>query len=170
MERVEKALNQLIAHHSVIFKPAKLQVWVSTNPFQLGQYVCYDLNKVFAEASGLKIKKELYEKELNVPADSFLYSNDYKKFVAYKVFKEGFQIKHKHNIKYVIDSKTITNFIQSNPQYWETYFVLGNYYRDEKNISEALKYYNLALSKEITTVQDKEAIEKSIVAVQEVKE
>lgn len=165
----EKALNQLIAHHSVIFKPAKLQVWVSTNPFQLGQYVCYDLNKVFAEASGLKTKKEVYEKELNVPADSFLYSKEYKKFVAYKLFKEGFQIKHKHNVKEVIDSKTITTFIQSNPEYWETYFILGNYFKDEKNISEALKYYNLALTKEITTVQDREAIEKSIVEVQEVK-
>ena len=35
----EKAINQLIAHHSIIFKPSKLQVWVSTYPFQLGQYV-----------------------------------------------------------------------------------------------------------------------------------
>ncbi len=166
----EKALNQLIAHHSVIFKPAKLQVWVSTNPFQLGQYVCYDLNKVFAEASGLKTKKELYEKELNVPADSFLYSAAYKNFVAYKLMREGFQIRHKHTIKDTIDSKTITTFIQLNEEYWETYFILGNYYRDEKNTQEALKYYNLALTKEITTVQDKEAIEKSIVDVQEVKE
>lgn len=163
----EKALNQLIAHHSVIFKPAKLQVWVSTNPFQLGQYVCYDLNKVFAEAPGLKTKKELYEKELNVPADSFLYSKEYKNFVAYKLFREGFKIKDKNNIKESIDSKTIANFIQSNPEYWESYFILGNYYCDENNVSEALKYYNLALTKEITTIQDKEAIEKSIVVVQE---
>ena len=77
----EKSLNQLIAHHSVIFKPAKLQVWVSTNPFQLGQYVCYDLNKIFAEAPMLKEKKELYEKELNIPADSFLYSKEYAQFI-----------------------------------------------------------------------------------------
>ena len=31
-----------------------------------------------------------------------------------------------------------------------------------KNVSEALKYYNLALTKEITTTQDKEAIVNSI--------
>ncbi|MBL0330285.1 MAG: hypothetical protein IPP64_12890 [Bacteroidetes bacterium] len=165
----EKALNQLIAHHSVIFKPAKLQVWISTNPFQLGQYVCYDLNKVFAEAPGLKTKKEVYEKELNVPADSFLYSKEFAKFKAWKLMKEGFQVRHKYHLKDNIDSKTITTFIESNEEYWETYFILGNYFKDEKNISEALTYYNLALTKEITTVQDREAVEKSIVEVQEVK-
>lgn len=163
----EKSLNQLIAHHSVIFKPAKLQVWISTNPFQLGQYVCYDLNKVFAEAPKLKEKKELYEKELNIPADSFLYSQEYRNFVAFKLMREAFHIKHKQKIKYTIDSKTIANFINYNPEYFDTYFIIGNYYRDENNSAEALKYYNLAMTKEITTVQDKEAIEKSIVEVQE---
>ena len=44
----EMAVNQYIAHHSIIFKPQKLQVWVSTSPYQLGEYVCYDLNQVFS--------------------------------------------------------------------------------------------------------------------------
>lgn len=158
----EKALNQLIAHHSVIFKPAKLQVWVSTNPFQLGQYVCYDLNKVFAQAPGLKEKKELYEKQLNIPADSFLYSKEFAQFKAWKLMREGFQIAHKNKLHYELDGITISNFINYNPEYFETYFLLGNYYKDKNKPDEALKYYNLALTKEITTVQDKEAIEKEI--------
>ena len=41
----EKAINQLIAHHSIVFEPKKLLVWVSTSPWQLGEYVAYDLNK-----------------------------------------------------------------------------------------------------------------------------
>ena len=158
----EKALNQLIAHHSVIFKPARLQVWVSTNPFQLGQYICYDLNKVFAEAPALKVNKELYEKQLNIPADSFLYSQSYKKFVAYKQMREALKYSHKQKLNYEIDSKIISNFINCNPEYYETYFLLGNYFADKNNKEQALKYYNLALTKEVTTVQDKEAIEKSI--------
>ena len=158
----EKAMNQLISHHSVIFKPAKLQVWVSTNPFQLGEYVCYDLNKIFAEAPGLKEKKELYEKELTIPADSFLYSVEYKKFIAYKKMREAFHFAHKHRLDYVFDEKLIANFINCNPEYFETYFLLGQYYLDQKNTGNAFKYFKLAMSKEVTTVQDKEAIEREL--------
>ncbi|MCW3082769.1 MAG: peptidase [Bacteroidetes bacterium] len=158
----EKALNQLIAHHSVIFKPAKLQVWVSTNPFQLGEYVCYDLNKIFAEAPALDKKVELYEKQLDIPADPFLYSQDFKKFNAWKHMREAFQYAHKRKLKYELSKKQIDDFINCNPDYFETYFLLGNYYNDQGNKEEALRDFNLALTKEVTTVQDKEAIEKSI--------
>ena len=158
----EKALNQLIAHHSVVFKPSKLQVWVSTNPFQLGQFVCYDLNKFFAEAPALKEKRELYEKDLNIPADSFIYSAEFKKFKAYKQMREVFKFAHKNKLHYPIDEKIISNFISCNPEYFETYYLLGNYFRDENNQTNAIKYYKLALTKEITTVQDKDAIEKEI--------
>lgn len=161
----EKSLNQLIAHHSVIFKPERLQVWISTNPFQLGQYVCYDLNKIFAVAHDLNEKKELYEKELNVPADSFLYSVEFKKFKTYKLYREAFHYLHKHELIYDLSAKDVKGFINCNPEYFETYFILGNYFKDRNDKKEALKYYNLALTKEITTVQDKEAIKKNIKAL-----
>lgn len=158
----EKSLNQLIAHHSVIFKPSKLEVWISTNPFQLGQYVCYDLNKIFASAHGMNEKKELYEKEKNIPADPFLYSEEFRKFNVYKHFKEAFRLLHKHEVRYNVDEKIIAEFIKTNPEYFETYSILGKYYKDRSDKEKAMKYYNLALSKEITTIQDKEEILKGI--------
>ncbi len=42
------AVNQLIAHHAVVFKPSKQIAWISTAPYQLGKFVAYDLNKVFS--------------------------------------------------------------------------------------------------------------------------
>ena len=42
------AVNQLIAHHAVVFKPARRLVWVSASPYQLGKFVAYDLNKIFS--------------------------------------------------------------------------------------------------------------------------
>ena len=45
----EMAINQFIAHHSVIFQPEKRLMWVSTSPWQCGKYVAYDLNKIFKD-------------------------------------------------------------------------------------------------------------------------
>ncbi|MBZ0097929.1 MAG: C45 family peptidase, partial [Taibaiella sp.] len=67
----EKAVNQLIAHHSVIFQPDSLRMWVSTGNWQLGEYICYDLRKVFA-LQGLKKDTTIIETVLTIPADSFM--------------------------------------------------------------------------------------------------
>ena len=66
----EKAINQLIAHHSIIFEPDKLMVWVSTAPWQLGEYVAYDLKKVFA-LNGLQTDQEISESASDIAADQF---------------------------------------------------------------------------------------------------
>lgn len=80
----EKAINQLIAHHSVIFKPKERLVWVSTAPWQLGPYICYNLNKIFPTFATLHQQKDLSEKELMIPADTLLNTSAFQSFLLHR--------------------------------------------------------------------------------------
>jgi hypothetical protein len=74
----EKALNQLMAHHGIIFKPKEKLVWVSANPYQMGEFVCYNLNSVFGERKNPLISFE--EANLTIAKDYYcqrsFYRND----------------------------------------------------------------------------------------------
>lgn len=143
----EKSINQLIAHHSVIMEPAKGLIWVSTQPFQLGKYICYDLNKVFSSCVGLKEKKEINEESLTLQADSFLYTNSYANFKRYKLIATHINNCVKNNS--MLSTAIENAFIISNPEQYEVYSLLGDYYSVHKNNLKAIYYYKLALSKEI---------------------
>ncbi len=160
----EKALNQLIAHHSIIFKPQEQLVWVSSNPYQLGEYVCYDLNKIFARYPGLKNNQELCEQERNIPADTFLFSEKYKDFLRYKEYKHSIlftqrEVPHAVSLTMVRD---YTGIIETNPEFYYTYWLLGDYYRSLNSFATAVKYYEIALTKEIPREHETEYLQKVI--------
>ena len=71
----EKAVNQLVAHHSVIFKPAELKMWVSCSPYQLGAYLCYDLNRVFSDTTDVTDRIWLEDRDHRYPIPSCILSN-----------------------------------------------------------------------------------------------
>lgn len=151
----EKAINQLIAHHSVIFEPAKKLAWISVGPFQLGEYVCYNMDKIFNDFVALRKKIEIYETTLTIPADSFLYSQDYQNFIKFKEISQLIQSSIENNEKIVFPDK---NYISTNPEFFMTYSLLGDYYKKSKQYDKAIEYYNIALKKEIPTLQEKEKI------------
>jgi predicted choloylglycine hydrolase len=159
----EKGINQLIAHHSVIVKPAESLIWVSTQPFQLGEYICYDLNTVFATASGLNEKKEIYEKDKIVPADPFLKSDDYKKYLYFKSMKTGLLYSIKSDFNLTVPQSFIDAFIRSNPESYYTYWIAGDYYKKQKDKEKAIQYYNMALTKEVATGKEEEQIKERII-------
>jgi predicted choloylglycine hydrolase len=163
----EKAINQLIAHHSIIFKPEELKVWVSTNPFQLGQYLCYDLNTIFNEFKGIKKPQTIYKPELTIAADPFLYSNDFKKYNQYKNLREQIRIAIKNSLPITNENILLENFSNLNPKFYETYEVLGDYYNKFNIKEKAITYYNKALQREIPNIYQKEKIEKKLTELQE---
>ena len=146
----EKAMNQLIAHHSVIFQPEKKRMWVSTAPYQLGVYICYDLDRVFAEAPSYKADREINDTSLTIAADSFLLTKDWKNFCAFKKEKE--EIKKLTKTAKAgdrMDNDIIDELTQSNPESWESSYLAGLYLKSLGKKENAIIFFNQSLSKEI---------------------
>ncbi|MBK7426859.1 MAG: peptidase C45 [Saprospiraceae bacterium] len=151
----EKAINQLIAHHSIVFQPEKLKVWVSTAPWQLGSFVAYDLNTIFGLDS-ISPGVEIMDKANNIDADPILSSPDFHRFMKYRAMKESIKKGE------IVD---IQKLITSNPNHYHAYVLAGDYKFKAKNYKEASRFYSEALTKEIATIEEKnyilEQIEKS---------
>lgn len=153
----EKALNQLMAHHGIIFKPKEKLVWVSANPYQLGEFVCYDLNSVFNERKTDSLVS-FQKQNLNIAQDPFL------KTAAFQDYKK-FRIED-HKIDSILDKKEnispefIQNYQSLNPDYWVVYYKAGLYFYQIKEFQKAQLNFEKALTKEITTAPEKEKIEK----------
>ncbi|WP_438710408.1 C45 family autoproteolytic acyltransferase/hydrolase [Aquimarina muelleri] len=153
----EKAINQLLAHHSIVFKPEDRMAWVSSNPYQLGEFVAYNLNDIFSKK---KTKKGLSQPDLNIERDPFQYTKAYRDYENYR--------KSRKNIQKAIDKKEmlspsfITTFQDNNPEYWQTYYLVGKYYYKKKYYTAALQAFEKAKNKEITTVADKREIDSYI--------
>lgn len=162
----EKALNQLISHHAIIFQPEKLLFWVTANPYQLGEFVCYDLNKVFATAPGKKDTRPINEEELTIPADTFLYAAGWKNFLQWRTLKLQIKKATNEKVKLPNEEAVVLDFVAYNPEFWETYQLLGEYYRTQKNKPEAIKYFNRALDKEINDTHEADKMREEIKALQ----
>jgi len=153
----EKSLNQLLAHHGIIFKPKEKLVWVSANPSQMGEFVCYNLDSVFKERkTDLIVSFE--EEKLNIATDPFLETTAFKNYQKFKVedHKMDLYLKNKETIPF----EFIKNYQSLNPDYWVVYYKAGLYFYKKKYFQLAQSNFEKALTKEITTVPEKETIEK----------
>ena len=154
----EKALNQLLAHHGIIFEPYKKMVWVSSNPYQLGEFVAFQLDSVFLYAE--KKESTLSMKSSLIKKDSFINTQAFGDYEEYR--------KEKRNIKHIIDEnldyspKDLDRFISLNPESWEVYYLVGTYYFNKKYYKAALLQFEIAHSKEITTLPERKEIENYI--------
>lgn len=158
----EKALNQFIAHHSIIFKPEQRLMWVSTAPWQLGEFVAYDLNKIFAQPD---FSRELSEPELTIAADSFLLQPGYRNLLEYrKRMREIRQCLREHK---TLGNEYIPEFIRLNPENYTVYDLAGDYCRMFGTREQAVGYWKQALTKEIPKLGERQAIEKKIMNINE---
>ncbi len=158
----EKAINQLIAHHSIIFKPGELKFWISSRPYQLGQYIAYDLNKAFADT--ISVFDKIYNEEKNIPEDNFLFSQEYLNFEKYKQETkrlEGLLKEDNHKIS----ETEIRNYLMLNPDYYYPKVIAGRYYLSIGDYKMAEMYFRDALSRKIPWESERQRTEKYLESI-----
>ncbi len=154
----EKSINQYIGHHSVVFLPEELKMWVSTSPWQVGAFICYDLNTVFS-ASPLSARSEVVE-ELVIPADSSALASDYPSVLKYK--SQSVTIRNAIKNAQTLSDDYLTDFINNNHNLFQTYNTAGDYMLSIGNQQRAVELWKMALTKEIARKNEREDIENKI--------
>ena len=147
----EMAINQFIAHHSVIFQPEKRLMWVSTSPWQCGKYVAYDLNKIFNDT--INLQHEIYSSNLTIPADEFTETPEFQHLLTYKKLTPLLLKKIRKKEK--IEEHVLKTYEASNPSLYYVYEVMGDYYEAMQQPQQAMAYWQKALKNPIPKNQDK---------------
>ena len=150
----EKAVNQFIAHHSIVFEPQKRLVWVSTAPWQLGAFVCYDLTKVMG-LHGLQTDHEVADSSFTIAPDSLLFSPRFEAFQRFRSYRQR-----------ILDGGWVApdSIVASNPTYYHAWVLAGNESRRKGDNAAAIGYYKKALTMEIATLGERQAVEEAIKA------
>jgi len=161
-----KAINQLLAHHGVVFQPEKGLMWVSANPFQLGELVCYDLNKIFKQ-NGAPFSNGLSTDSLNILADSFLESKEYEQFLHFKATKQrifDFLVFGRGTDLTPTEEQA---FLASNPKSYITHQLLGELQLNRKQNAKAAIYFKQALALEVASENDRAWLRNKIAEAEE---
>jgi isopenicillin-N N-acyltransferase-like protein len=144
----EKAINQLVAHHSIVFQPETKRVWVSTSPWQLGKFVCYDLNKIFSNTK--HTNEEVVMQSLEIPLDSFQYTKSYSDFLKFSPFR----------FVYIPTDAVLQpdSIVTWNPKHYLSYKLAADSYYNQQEFRKALALYTEGLLCEIATQQERDVM------------
>lgn len=148
----DKAINHLLAHHAVLFEPNKKRIWVSTPPYNLGEFLAYDLEEIF--------KEKTVRTSQSIAPDPFLFSREYANYENFRSLSR--EVEKALQEKTPLASETIATYITLNPELWLVYYQLGQYFDVMKQKERASLFYRRALSKELPSEKIRAQIEKRL--------
>ena len=140
-----RAINQLIAHHSVLISPETGTFFISTNDYQLGRFIGYDVKRTFSQRKG--VISEVLE------PDPFLKDIRYKKFKAFKRVKQKIGRFLLFGGQLHLSQSSIKQFIANNSESYVTYEMLGKYFKKKGQKMSAHFYFKRALSKKVASAR-----------------
>lgn len=156
----EMAINQLIAHHSVVFEPEKLTMYVCLQPKEFAPFLKFNLQDILTNVDADVNHcdgKQLKMAEYSV-ADSIKQSKefkDYKKYVDYRFLLSILDE----------DTKVVSNldsFVSYNPKLFEAHEIAGDIYLNRGDKKLACNEWRKALECEIPKLAQRIAIEEKI--------
>lgn len=163
----EKALNQLQGHHAVIFKPEQALMWVSTAPYQLGEFVAYDLNQIFKQQQPIN-NQSVGVDSLLIAEDPFAQSLAFKNYLKFRQLKKELLILCQQEASSLQkDGHKAQQIIALNPDYYHAYELAGNFYKAAQQYTAAIAAYQTALGKEIATQAERALIQENLEACQQ---
>jgi isopenicillin-N N-acyltransferase-like protein len=72
----------------------------------------------------------------------------------FKHMKNCLQFCTKSKFDLTVSNQTIDTFIASNPESYFTYWIVGDYYKKNKDVDKAVLNYQTALTKEVATQKE----------------
>ncbi len=155
----EKSINQFIAHHSIIFKPENSIFWLAAPPWQMGPYLCYNVDAIFAKGSHMDLSREIYLPDSTIRADPFLNTRAFSNYLRFRKMSPQVRMAEKPED---LPVKNLQDFVNLNPEYFYGYQLAGDYFMRYQNYDSAVWYYKIALTKCISTVPEKAEIEENL--------
>lgn len=146
-----RAVNQLLALHSVVILPFEKTFYISTSDHQLGAFIGYNLKETFENKKGIISD--------TIAASSFIDSKKYELFKEFKKTKQQISAFLMFDTPLNLTSSQINKFIASNSESYVTYEQLGKYFLKRNDKQNASKYFKLALTKEIASKQIEKELE-----------
>ncbi|WP_295938473.1 C45 family peptidase [uncultured Alistipes sp.] len=126
------AINQQIAHHSVVFEPQRLQMWISTAHWGYGEWVCYDVGEILR--GNRSFAGELFDPNKTLAADSLFLRESLPDLLRFRALKHD------------PADDTVDSLASVNPLNWQTYDFIGRYYEARGQKVEAQTAFGKALS------------------------
>lgn len=156
----EKAINQLLAHHGVVFKPEEKKVWVSANPYQMGAFVAYDLDTVFRKFSKGNVQGSVMNEEKVISEDPFIHTQQFRDAEEFR--KLSAEVSKSLEEDEPVPAEKAERLKVLNPYFWKSYALAGQAYFNKKEYKKAVINFKQARKREVTTVPDKEYLDKMI--------
>jgi hypothetical protein len=133
-----RAVNQLIAHHSVVILPQQKRLYISTTDYQLGAFFGYDLNETFAQRKGVRVDR--------IAQSEFVTTQAYANFKEFKRMKQQLHQYLMFDAPISWSERQTKQFIALNGKSYVTYEMLGKYYRKKGDKMRAAAYFEEALN------------------------